>query len=74
MNTSKYASITVNQLKTLLNDCDDEKEIRIWVEKQNEDGAIFLEGRRLIGVTDNPNDKYCCLVAGLYWEEEEEKE
>lgn len=71
MDTSTYASITVNQLKQLLEDCNEDKEIRIWVERTNEDGNIFLEGRRLIGVTDDPNDKYCCLVAGLYYEEEE---
>ena len=72
MDTSTYASITVNQLKQLLEDCNEDKEIRIWVERTNEDGNIFLEGRRLIGVTDDPNDKYCCLVAGLYYEEQEE--
>ena len=72
MDTSKYASITVNQLKQLLDDCNEDKEIRVWVERTNEDGNLFLEGRRLIGVTDDPNDKYCCLVAGLYYEEEEE--
>ena len=73
MDTSTYASITVNQLKQLLEDCNEDKEIRIWVERTNEDGNTFLEGRRLIGVTDDPNDKYCCLVAGLYYEEEEEE-
>lgn len=73
MDTSTYASITVNQLKQLLEDCNEDKEIRIWVERTNEDGNTFLEGRRLIGVTDDPNDKYCCLVAGLYYEEEKEE-
>lgn len=72
MDTSKYASITVNQLKQLLEDCNEDKEIRVWVERINDDGNLFLEGRRLIGVTDDPNDKYCCLVAGLYYEEGEE--
>lgn len=69
--TDKYASMTKNQLIELIKDSEDQ-EIRIWVEKKTEDGGMMLEGRRLIGVMDDPNDKYICLVAGYYRNEEEE--
>ena len=69
--TENYTSLNVKQLKQLLEDIDDDsQEIRVWVEKVNSDGNTFLEGRRLCGVVDDPNDKYCCLVAGMYFEED----
>ena len=67
--TKKYATITVGQLKKLIEDCDNDQEIRVWVECRQQD-AMLLEGRRLIGVMDDPNDKYVCLVAGYYREED----
>lgn len=73
MDTDKYVSMNVKQLKQLLENCSDEKEVRIWVERRNKEGSLFLEGRRLIGVLDDPNDKYCCLVAGLYYQEGDEE-
>ena len=69
--TKDYASINVGQLKQLIEDIDDDREIRIWVEKEVNE-QIVLEGRRLIGVMDDPNDKYACLVAGYYKNEEQE--
>lgn len=70
--TEGYVSLNVKQLKKLLDDVqDDEREVRVWVEKLNQDGAAYLEGRRLCGVVDDPNDKYLCIVAGLYKEESE---
>lgn len=65
--TENYVSLNVKQLKKLLEDVSDEdQEVRIWVEKLNRDGTVFLQGRRLCGVIDDPNDKYLCIVAGLY--------
>lgn len=67
--TENYTSLNVKQLKKLLEDVGDEsQEIRIWVEKLNRDGTVFLQGRRLCGVIDDPNDKYLCFIAGLYEE------
>lgn len=61
--TKKYATLTVKQLKQLIEDSDDDKEIRVWVEFER-DGIIVLEGRRLIGVNEGHFDEYLCLVAG----------
>lgn len=70
--TENYVSLSVWQLKELLNGVeDDSQEIRVWVECENKDGNTYLEGRRLCGLTDDPNDKFVCLVAGLYYEESE---
>lgn len=73
--TKHYATVKVGQLKQLIEDVDDEQEIRVWVEMQHEvptengsEQVMTLEGRRLIGVNDNPNDPFCCLVAGYYRE------
>lgn len=60
----KYVAMNVGQLKALIEDVDDDKEIRVWVEEKNEDGTIYLSGRKLIGVADE--DEYCCLCAGFY--------
>lgn len=69
--TKNYVSITVGQLKRLIEDCDDDREIRVWVEMSKEK-SIVLEGRRLVGVIDDPNDKYVCFVAGYYSEDDSE--
>ena len=76
--TKRYATVKVGQLKELLKDADDEQDIRVWVEMQHEvhrgdkpETVMSLEGRRLIGVTDNPNEPFCCLVAGYYREDDE---
>lgn len=67
--TDNYMSLNVQQLKKLLDTVEDEgKEIRVWVEEINSDGNTYLQGRRLCGLIDDPNDKFCCLVAGLYEE------
>ena len=66
-----YSSLNGEQLKQLLDDSDTEKEIRVWVEMKNEDGNTYLEGRRLVGVVDDPNDQYLCIVAGFYKEDSE---
>lgn len=62
--TTNMVPLTVGQLKTLLADVDDEQEIRVWVERTNEDGIRFFEGRKLVGIADE--EKYCCLCAALY--------
>ena len=67
--TKDYASMTVKQLKSLIEDCNDNAEIRIWVEVSVND-SIVLEGRRLVSVIDDPYDKYVCLVAGYYNEDD----
>ena len=65
--TKDYSTITISQLKQLIENCDDDREIRIWVEmKKAESDPMYLEGRRLIGVMDDPNDEYVCFVAGYY--------
>lgn len=72
--TKKYASINVGQLKQMLDGVDEDKEIRIWVEMQH-DESILLEGRRLIGIRDDPYEqKYLCLVAGYYVNDVEDEE
>lgn len=68
--TKKYATIKTGQLKKMIELSDDDQEVRIWVEMENDQGAMRLEGRRLVGTIDDPNDKYLCLVAGYYREED----
>lgn len=71
--TKNYVSITVGQLKKLIKDCDDDREIRVWVEMAKGDcDTVVLEGRKLVGVIDDPNDKYVCFVAGYYSEDDSE--
>ena len=62
--TEDFATVTVGQLKQLLDGVDDDKEVRIWCEEKNDDGVIYLSGRRLIGVTDE--EDRCCLCAAFY--------
>ena len=69
--SKEYATLSVSQLKKLLENADDDKEIRVWVEMKHGD-SVALEGRRLVGVIDDPNDKFLCIVAGYYHNEEEE--
>ena len=69
--TKNYSTLSVQQLKDLLKDVDGDREIRIWVEMEHNE-TIALEGRRAIGVLDDPNDPFCCIVAGYYQTEEEE--
>lgn len=69
MSLKNYSNLTGEQLQELLENSDTSKEIRIWVEMENDDGSIYLQGRRLVGTIDDPNDKYLCLIAGLYREE-----
>ena len=69
--TKKYATIKTGQLKKMIESSDDDQEVRIWVEMENDKGVMRLEGRRLIGTMDDPNDKYLCLVAGYYRDEDE---
>lgn len=72
--TKKYATVNVGQLKQLLDGVDDEKEVRVWTE-MNWEGTIMLEGRRLIGVREDPYDeRYFCLIAGYYESEGDEEE
>ena len=68
--TKKYATLKAAQLKKMIESCDDDQEVRIWVEMENEKDVMRLEGRRLVGTIDDPNDKYLCLVAGYYREED----
>lgn len=68
--TKKYATLKAGQLKKMIESSDDDQEVRIWVEMESEKGAMRLEGRRLVGTIDDPNDKYLCLVAGYYREED----
>lgn len=68
MISEKYVPLNVRQLKELIEDCDDESKIRIWVEMYKGD-AMILEGRRLISVIDDPNDEYVCLIASYYTED-----
>lgn len=65
----QFVAMNMGQLRELTKDVDDDKEIRIWVEMKNNDGAIYLEGRRLIGLTDEQD--YCCFCAGYYPQTEE---
>lgn len=65
--TKSYISLNVQQLEKLLDTVEDKtREIRVWVEETNKDGNTYLQGRRLCGIVDDPNDEYLCLVAGLY--------
>lgn len=67
--TDGYIALNVEQLLILLEDVNDkEQEIRIWVEELNNEGTSYLQARKLCGVVDDPNDKYCCLVAKHYEE------
>ena len=70
------ASLTLRQLLDLIEKegVDLDQEIRVWVERFNEDGASYLEGRRLVGIRDDPRDRYCCLVAAMYNTEEDGEE
>ena len=72
METEKFKSLTLRQLKELIEmeQPDEDQEIRVWVEMENEDGTKYLEGRRLIGITDDPNDHYICFTAAKYRPEE----
>ena len=64
-----YATLTVGQLVQLLDGVEDkDKEIRVWCEEINCDGASYLSGRRLIGMTDE--DDLCTLCAVHYHQEE----
>lgn len=67
-----YATLTIKQLKQLIKNCDEDKEIRVWVEEKNEDDARYLSGRRLIGIQENPNDSFVSFVAAFYETEEVE--
>lgn len=69
--TKDYASVNIGQLKKLIEDIDEDREIRVWVEMEHNE-QIRLEGRRIIGVMDDPNDKYACFVAGYYQRGDEE--
>ena len=66
-----YATLTIKQLQQLIENCDEDKEIRVWVEEKNEDDVSYLSGRRLIGVQENPNDSFISFVAAFYKTEEE---
>lgn len=71
--TKNYETLNVKQLKQLIEESDDWAEIRVWVEMAKGDcDTVVLEGRRLVGVVDDPNDKYVCLVAGYYTEDDSE--
>lgn len=65
----KYIPLNVGQLKQLLEDVDDDKMIRVWVECRNKDGAAYLEGRKLAGITDE--EDLCCLCAMYYRDDEQ---
>jgi hypothetical protein len=69
MTKSNFVNINVGQLKQLIEDVDDDKEIRVWCEMKNKDNTTYLSGRRLTGITDE--DDYCCLCALLYQTEDE---
>lgn len=62
--TSDFTDVNVGQLKQLLETIDDDKEIRVWVEEENDDGVKYLSGRRLIGLSDE--EDRCCLCAAFY--------
>lgn len=64
----EYVAMNVGQLKQLINDVDDDKPIRVWVECKNKDGVTYLEGRKLAGVLDE--EDMCCLCALHYSEGE----
>lgn len=66
-----YASLTVAQLKKILQNADEDKEIRVWVEFQNKDGNTYLQGRQLYGIMESPDDKYLSLIARQYPKQEE---
>lgn len=72
MDTEKFKSLTLRQLKELIEmeQPDEDQEIRVWVEMENEDGTKYLEGRRLIAITDDPHDHYICFIAAKYRPEE----
>lgn len=73
MATEHFATMTLRQFLSLIDDNTDlDQPIRIWVEMETEDGTSYLEGRRLIGVTDDPRDHLFCLTAGYYREEDVE--
>lgn len=66
---SEYVTLNVGQLKQLLDNHDDNQEIRVWSEETNDDGVTYLSGRRLIGVADD--NGFCCLMAAYYTEDKE---
>lgn len=70
--TDKFASLTLRQFLELIDrtNPDLDQEIRVWVEMSNEDGTNYLEGRRLVGVTDDPRDHLFCITAAKYREED----
>lgn len=68
MEEREFVAMNVGQLKDLLSDVDDDKPIRVWVEQRNKDDAIYLEGRKLAGITDE--EDMCCLCAMFYREGE----
>lgn len=70
METEGFATITVGQLKRLLDPVDDDKEIRVWCEELTPEGVKYLSGRRLIGLTDE--EDLCTLCAVHYATEESE--
>ena len=72
MGTEKFKSLTLRQLKELIamEQLAEDQEIRDWVGMENEDGTKYLEGRRLIGVTNDPHDHYICFTAAKYRSEE----
>lgn len=56
-----FTAMNVGQLKQLLENVDDDKTIRVWVELENSDGVSYLSARRLVGITDE--EDFCCLCA-----------
>ena len=68
MQMTEMTQLTVKQLKTLLEPCNDDHKIRVWTEMRNDNDEVYLEGRKLCGVVDE--DDSCCLCAMLYKEGE----
>ena len=64
----QYVPMNVGQLKQLIEDVDDDKLIRVWVECKNKDDVTYLEGRKLAGVLDE-EDRLC--LCALYYNEGE---
>lgn len=56
-----FVAMNVGQLKELLENVDNDKTIRVWVELENSDGVSYLSARRLVGITDE--EDFCCLCA-----------
>lgn len=70
MKTEEYSTLNVGQLRELIADVDDDKEIRVWCEEVNDDGVSYLSGRRLIGITDE--EDMCTFCAARYVTEVDE--